>query len=101
MRVDEETQTRILCTLYRICRSPHCRVSQEAVARRLPSYLRGLAKEALEELRRQGPSLQGWGQGQNLRPHQGRPREGPGGLLGVAGFYPTYRNQELAHPPLV
>ena len=54
MRVDEETQTRILCTLYRICRSPHCRVSQEAVARRLPSYLRGLAKEALEELRRRG-----------------------------------------------
>ena len=54
MRMDEETQTRILCTLYRICRPPHCRIHQEAIARRLPSYLRGLVKEALEELRRQG-----------------------------------------------
>ncbi len=72
MRVDEETQTRILCTLYRICRSPHCRVSQEAVARRLPSYLRGLAKEALEELRRRGLVYRAGGKGKTY----GLTREG-------------------------
>jgi len=53
-RVDPEMLRRVLCALTRLCPSPHCRVPREAVAKLLPSYLRGEAYRALEELRRQG-----------------------------------------------
>ena len=53
-RVDSETLREILCILYILCPSPHCRVPPEAVMRRLRPQIRGMARRALEELRRRG-----------------------------------------------
>ena len=53
-RVDRETLIRTLCALYRICRSPYCRVPREAITGAFPSHERGEALKALKELQCQG-----------------------------------------------
>ncbi len=53
-RISREHLSMVLCALYRFCRSPHCHVPPEAVARVLPKHMRGVVARALRELERRG-----------------------------------------------
>ena len=63
-RVDEKLLERVLCTLYLLTGdTTHARYPLEAIASKFRRDIRGLVREALEELRRRGLIYRAGGKG--------------------------------------